>query len=265
MGLGSSKNLHVVDTVLVKYANLLIQSLDFIKIGWLGKTLSGGLFSRHQPGGEFLDTSSVFSPELDIVGVFVALNLGVSLKVSHILGDSGKLVLECLGISRDLVSLWQKSGLYISVGLKDFNLPCNILLEVHGSCNSILREHASRSRLDIIKLSSGRLHPAVNGLQGVIEACKRSNKLFNFGNSLLEAAVNHKFFLNSLHLLGKNLLLVLGNGNCHASVVGIDGRKESIDGIIALVDFFLSNFKFSGNGFIVLGITDESFLGLIEE
>merc|ERR1711892_1043953 len=243
MGLGSSKNLHVVDTVLVKYTNLLIQSLDFIEICWLGKTLSSGLFSRHQPGGEFLDTSSVFSPELDIVGVFVALNLGVSLEVSHILGDSG---------------------------------------------NSILREHASRGGLDIIKLSSGRLHPAINGLQGVIEACKRSNKLFNFGNSLLEAAVNLKFFLNSLHLLGKNLLLILGNGNCHASVVGIDGRKETIDGIIALVveilsllkisigsfkvevlldllDFFLSNFKFSGNGFIVLGITDESFLGLIEE
>merc|ERR1712106_1037221 len=148
MGLGSSKNLHVVDTVLVKYTNLLIQSLDFIEICWLGKTLSSGLFSRHQPGGEFLDTSSVFSPELDIVGVFVTLNLGVSLEVSHILGDSGKLVLECLSISRDLVSLWQKCSFYISVGL-----------------------------------------------QGVIEACKRSNKLFNFGNSLLEAAVNLKFFL----------------------------------------------------------------------
>eukprot|EP00091_Calanus_sinicus_P019437 TRINITY_DN4897_c1_g1_i1.p1 TRINITY_DN4897_c1_g1~~TRINITY_DN4897_c1_g1_i1.p1 ORF type:complete len:183 (+),score=19.85 TRINITY_DN4897_c1_g1_i1:41-550(+) len=102
-------------------------------------------------------------------------------------------VLECLSIGRNLVTLWEEFGFCDSIGLKDFNLSCNILLEIHGSGNSVLREHASGCSLDVIKFSSGRLHPAINCHQGVIKASKRSNKFFNFGDSLFEASRNLKF------------------------------------------------------------------------
>merc|ERR1719320_153904 len=246
---------------------------------WLGKTLGGGLLCGNQPGSEFLDTSSVLSPVFDIVGVFVALNLGVGLKVSDILGDPGELILECLGICWDLVPLWEEFSFGCSIGFKDFNLSCNIFLEIHGSCNSIFREHASRGSLDIIKLSSSSLHPAINCLQRVVKACKRSNKLLNFGNGSLEAAKNFEFLLNSLHLLCQDLLLVFRDGDGHAIVIAIvfallvkilsllkiSIGSFKVEVLLNLLNFFFGNFKFSGDGFIVFSITDECLLSFIQE
>merc|ERR1719470_63309 len=73
--LGSCKYFQVVDTVLVKSKNLVIQSFHFCKIRRFRETFTSSLFSTGQPGAEFLDTSSVLSPELDIIGVFVTFNL----------------------------------------------------------------------------------------------------------------------------------------------------------------------------------------------
>ena len=77
--LSSLQHLEVVLTGLVKGVDLVIECLDLVKIRWLRQTLSGGLLSTGQPGRELLDASSVLSPELDIIGVFVTLNLGLNL------------------------------------------------------------------------------------------------------------------------------------------------------------------------------------------
>merc|ERR1712183_329186 len=103
--LSSGKDLEVVDTVLVKSQNFFIESLDIIKRGRFAETFSSSLLSSSQPWVELLDTSSILSPVLDIIGVLVTLNLGVCLELSHILGDPVEFILEGLSISRNLVTL----------------------------------------------------------------------------------------------------------------------------------------------------------------
>merc|ERR1712033_154972 len=99
------------------------------------------LLSRCQPWVEFLDASSVLSPVFDIIGVFVTLNLGVSLELKNIVCDSLQLILECLGISWNLVTLWQKILLSLGIGLEDLKLGSNVFLEVHCPSNSVFWEH----------------------------------------------------------------------------------------------------------------------------
>merc|ERR1712066_221145 len=120
--LGSGENLHVVDACLVEAVDLVIESLDLVQGGRLGKTLGGGLLSTGQPGGELLDAGPVLGPELDVVGVFVALDLGVGLQLLNVLDDPGQLVLEDLSVSGNLVSLGQEFRLGGSASLQD--LPC---------------------------------------------------------------------------------------------------------------------------------------------
>ena len=101
---GGIKNLGVSEAGLVKGRHLLVQSLDLIEIRWLGKTLSCGLLSPSQPGRVFLDSGPVLGPVLDIVGVLVALNLGVSSKLGDVVSDPVQLILEGLGVLVNLVS-----------------------------------------------------------------------------------------------------------------------------------------------------------------
>merc|ERR1719249_426121 len=262
--------------------------LDLCEVRWLGKTFTSCLLSSGQPGSELLDTSSVFSPELDIVGVLVTLNFGVLLELSNILGDSGKLILECLSISWNLVSLGEESCLSGSAFLDDFKLSSNIFLKVHGPGDSVFREHGARGFLDVLKLSSSSILPCINGLKGVVKRCKGSDELFDLANSGLEAGVDLKLLFHSLDFLGQNLLLVLWDGDGHGGHVGIDGAEKSIDGVCALLekilsllkisigslevkdlldllDFLFSNFKFSCNGFIVLSVANESILCFIKK
>merc|ERR1719182_1360089 len=100
--IGGHQDLEVVFAALGEGSNLLIQSLDLIKVAGLGETLSAGALGGSQPGRELLDSSSVLSPVLDILRVFVTLGLGPGLEISHVLGDSVQLVLEVLGILGDL-------------------------------------------------------------------------------------------------------------------------------------------------------------------
>merc|ERR1719320_921545 len=286
--LGRGENLQVVDTVLVESKNLVIQGLDFSKIRGLGETFSCSLFSTNQPRSEFLDTSSVLSPELDIIGVLVTLNLGVGLELCHVLGDPGKLILEDLSISRDLVSLREEGLLCCCALLENLELGCNIFLEIHGSCNSILREHSSRSFLDVCEFSCCSIFPRINCLKGVVKSSQVSNKIFNLLDCGGKTSIDLKLVLNSCNFLCKSFLLVLRNGDGHGSHIGIDGIKESIDSVGALLkkvlslleisigclkvehfldllDFLFGNFKFWSNCFIVFSIANESILGLIEE
>merc|ERR550519_1046826 len=116
----------------------------------------------------------------------------------------------------------------------------------------------------------------------------RAAKLLNLANSSLESSKDLELLLDSLDLLGKSFLLVLGDGDAHGVVVVVNGVEEAIDAIISLLedilpllqisigsikiedllnllDLLLSDLKVRGNGLAVLSIADESSLGLIEE
>merc|ERR1711902_262824 len=153
--LSGGENLKIVDASFVEGKDLVIESLDLAEVGGLGQTFGGGLLSAGEPGGELLNASSVLGPELDIVGVFVALDLGVGLELLDVLDNSGELVLEDLGVSGDLVTLGQEVLLSGGAGLEDLELGGDVLLEVHGPGNSVLREHGAGGLLDVLKLSSG--------------------------------------------------------------------------------------------------------------
>merc|ERR1712029_449984 len=200
----SFQNLQEIATVLVKGLDLLIKSLDLVQIRWLVETFSSRLLSSSQPWVEFLDSSSVPSPVLDIVGVFVSLNLGISLQFLDIVCDSLQLILECLSISRDLVSLGKKILLSLRVSLEDLKLGSNVFLQVHGSGNSVLRKHSTRSFLDVLELSSSSILPLIQSLQRVVKSSESSNKINNDLDSGLEASNNLELLLNSLDLLGKS-------------------------------------------------------------
>merc|ERR1711868_200933 len=138
------------------------------------------------------------------------------------------------------------------------------------------------------ELSGGSILPSIKSLEGVIKGSESSDKLLDLSNSGLESSKNFQLLLNSLDLLGKSLLLVLWDGDAHASVVGVDGVEQASNAIIGLLqdvlsllqvsigsikvedlldllDLFLSNLKVAGNGLTVLGVSNEGILGLIEE
>merc|ERR1719447_496906 len=286
--IGSIKNLGVGKAGLVKGGDLLVQSLDLIEIRWLGKTLSGGLLSSSQPGRVLLDSGPVLSPVLDIVGVLVALNLGVSSKLGDVVSDPVQLILEGLGVLVNLVSLGKKSGLSCSTALQDLELCSNVLLQIHGPGHTVLGEHGSRGFLDVLQLSSGIVLPSVNGLQGVVKVNKGFAEVLNNFNSVLETGGNLELGFNGLDLLVHKLLLVFRKGDGHASEVVIDALEKSTDCVVALVvqvlsllqvgegilkvvplldhlDLILGNLKLRGNGLVVLSVANPGLLGVLEQ
>merc|ERR1712141_653807 len=286
--LSGNEDLHVVDTGLVEVGDLLVQSLDLVQGGRLGETLGGGLLSIGQPGRELLDASPVLGPELDVVGVLVALHLGLGLQVHHVVGDPGQLVLEDLSVGGNLVTLGEQIKLPGSVGLQDLQLGGDVLLEVHGPGNSVLGQHSTGGFLDVLQLSGGSILPGVQSLQGVVEVSQSSNKLLDLSDGSLESFENLEFLLNSLNLLGETLLLVFRDGDAHGVEVVVDGVKESTDSIVSLLvdvlsllqisigslqvedllhllDFLLSKLEISSDGLAVLSVTDEGILSLSEK
>merc|ERR1719356_1829816 len=249
--------------------------LDLVEVGGLGQTLSSGLLGTSQPWRVLLDSGPVLGPELDIVGVLVALNLGVSSKLGDVVSDPVQLVLEGLGMGINTRSLRKKSKLSSSTSLEDLKLGGNVLLQIHCPGNTILREHSTRGLLDVLQLSGGSVLPAVNSLQGVVKVDKGGAEVLDNGNSVLEAGDNLELGVNSLDLLVKNLLLVLGKGDGHAGEVVVDGLEESADGVVALVvqllplldllDLLLGNLKLRSNGLVVLSIANPRLLGVLEQ
>merc|ERR1719331_1091819 len=285
---GGIKDLGVSKAGLIEGGHLLVQSLDLIEVRWLGETLSSGLLSSGQPGRVLLDSGPVLSPELNIIGVLVTLNLSVSGQLGDIVGDPVQLILEGLGVLVNLVTLRKKSSLSGSAALKDLELSSNVLLQIHGPGHTILREHSSRSFLDVLQLSSGSLFPFVNGLQGGVEVDEGSAEVFDNLNSVPEACDNLELGIDSLDLLVHNLLLVLRESNRHASEVVVDVLEKSVDGVVALVvqvlpllqvskgiievvplldhlDLLLGNLKLLCDGFIVISIADPGLLGVLEQ
>merc|ERR1719350_1209444 len=152
----------------------------------------------------------------------------------------------------------------------------------------VLGEHGARGFLDVLQLSSGSILPAVNCLQGVVKVNKGSADIFNNGNGVLEASNNLELGVNGLNLLVENLLLVLREGDGHASEVVIDALEKSTDCVVALVvqvlpllqvgkgilkvvplldhlDLILGNLKLSGDGLVVLSVANPGLLGVLEQ
>merc|ERR1712064_141060 len=98
------------------------------------------------------------------------------LELEDIVCDSLQLILECLGISWNLVTLGQKILLCLGIGLEDLKLSSNVFLEVHCSGNSVFWEHGTRCFLDVLELSSSSILPGIKGLKGVVKGSKGSNK-----------------------------------------------------------------------------------------
>merc|ERR1711923_350924 len=286
--IGGIQNLGVGKAGLVEGGHLLVQGLDLVEVGGLGQTLSSGLLGTSQPRRVLLDSGPVLGPELDIVGVFVALNLGVSSKLGDVVSDPVQLVLEGLSVLVNVSTLREKSSLGLSALLQNLKLGGNVLLQIHGPGHTILREHSTRGLLDVLQLGGGSVLPAVNSLQGVVKVDKGGAEVLNNGNSVLEAGDNLELGVNSLDLLVKNLLLVLGKGNGHAGEVVVDGLEESTDGVVALViqllpllqvgegilkvvpllhllDLLLGNLKLRGNGLVVLSVANPGLLGVLEQ
>merc|ERR1719300_433145 len=152
----------------------------------------------------------------------------------------------------------------------------------------ILREHSSGCFLDVLQLSSCSLLPFVNRLQGVVKVNEGSAEVLNNLNSVLETSDNLELGLNSFDLLVHNLLLVLGEGDGHASEVVIDAFEKSSDSVVALVvqvlsllqvgegilkvvplldhlDLLLGNLKLLSNGLIVVSVANPGLLGVLEQ
>merc|ERR1719228_2003143 len=285
--IGSCKDLQVLYSSFVRGANSVVQSLDFIEAGRLEKAFSCSLLGLKQPGSELLDTSPVLSPVLDIIGILVTLSLGVSIQVSHILGDSSQFILEGLSVFVNLVTLRKEALLYFSVLLDNLDLSRDILLQVHSPGHTILRKHRARCCLDVIQFSSGLLHPFIERLKRVIKVGESSAELIDLGDGRFETASNLKLGFNCVNLLGDDLLLVR-KSNGHTCEVGVDIIKQTSDGVVALLeqvlsklkigqgsfkvvllldllDLLLSNLKLAGNSLVVGGIPNPGFLGVIKK
>merc|ERR1719356_1014647 len=142
--------------------------LDLVEVGGLGQTLSSGLLGTSQPRRVLLDSGPVLGPELDIVGVLVALNLGVSSKLGDVVSDPVQLILEGLGMGINTRSLRKKSKLSSSTSLEDLKLGGNVLLQIHCPGNTILREHSTRGR----RASSVAAHPLRISSLAAMSSCR---------------------------------------------------------------------------------------------
>merc|ERR1719259_407184 len=139
----------------------------------------------------------------------------------------------------------------------------------------VFREHGSTLVLDIIKLSSGSILPAVNGLQGGVKGIELSTEFSKFVNLVLKSARNLKLFTDSLDLLFNDLLLVFRKSNTHALEVVVDGGEKTSNATIGIVvqvlsfldllDFIFCLLKLRCNGLIVLSISNPSILGLLQK
>ena len=76
--------------------------LYLIEIGGLGETLGAGTLGLGEPGSELLQPGPVLGPVLDVLGIAVALLLGLGLQVRNVLGDPVQLVLVVLGVLGNL-------------------------------------------------------------------------------------------------------------------------------------------------------------------
>merc|ERR1719499_1824806 len=230
-----------------------------------------------QPRRVLLDSGPVLGPELDVVGVLVALNLGVSSKLGDVVSDPVQLILEGLGMGVNVTTLRKKSSLGLGALLQNLKLGGNVLLQIHGPGHTILREHSTRGLLDVLQLGGGGVLPAVNSLQGVVKVDEGGAEVLNDLDGVLETANNLKLSLNSLDLFVNNLLLVLGKGDGHASegvvalvvkvlpLLHVSKGCLKVVHLLDLLDLLLGNLELRGNGLVVLSVANPGLLGVLEQ
>merc|ERR1711936_469868 len=268
--------------------HLFVKGLDFIEVRGLGKSLSGSLFSTDQPRGELLDAGPVLSPELDVLREGVAVLPNLFSQVSDILCYPGKLILEVLGILGDVRALGKKVQLSVGILFENLHLCSDVLLKIHRPGHPVLWQHGACCSADCLHLASGILHPSVQGVEGCVECVEFVHKVFNNLHYLLKATHNLELLSNSLDLLVKDLLLVLGNGDAHDLEVAVDVAEESVDAVLGFVedilslskvllgsiqvevllhflDLILSLVKACGNSFVVFSVSHPSVFGFREQ
>jgi hypothetical protein len=184
--------------------------------------------------------------------------------------------------------LGQKIGFSCNGLLDDINLGSNVLLKFHGVGDTVLRGHLVRFVLDVVQLAVGFLHPAVDGLDGLVKVVERAAEVFNLLNLLLEAANNLQFLLDGLDFLLDKVFLVLRQSHGHDIVVVLDVGEHGLNGGLAVVEDLLSLFQvlesscevetfldllhlllsaleLDNDGFKTLSITFPGSLGVLEE
>ena len=140
-------------------------------------------------------------------------------------------------------TLWQKLCFVLDHLLNGLNLGSNILLELHGVRNAILRGHLVRLVLDLVQVDVSLLHPGVNKFEGLVKILQPVAEVFDLLDLLVEPVDDFELLLDSLDLLLDEVLLVFWQSHGHDIVVALNVSKHTLDGVLAVVKELLSEFK----------------------
>ncbi len=150
--------------------------------------------------------------------------------------------------------------------LDGLNLGSNIFLELHGVRYTILRGHLVRLVLDLVQVDVGLLHPGVDELEGLVKILQPVAEVLDLLDLLVEPVDDLELLLDSLDLLLDEVLLVFGQSHGHDVIVALDISKHSLDGVLAVVEELLSEFKIFQSALEVEPFLDllDLLLGLLE-
>lgn len=160
----------------------------------------------------------------------------------------------------------QKLCLVLDHLLDGLNLGSNIFLELHGVRYAILRGHLVRLVLDLVQVDVGLLHPGVDELEGLVKILQPVAEVLDLLDLLVEPVDDLELLLDSLDLLLDEVLLVFGQSHGHDVIVALDISKHSLDGVLAVVEELLSEFKIFQSALEVEPFLDllDLLLGLLE-
>merc|ERR1719460_1000553 len=111
----------------------------------------------------------------------------------------------------------------------------NVLLQVHGPGNTVLRGHLVRGVLDVLKLLGSQQHPVVDALQRTIKVLKCRAEVINDLDLLFKLSNNNQLLLQGDHLLRNDLLFVFGKSESHNLNVVLDLVVQAHNAVPGLV------------------------------
>jgi len=131
---------------------------------------------------------------------------------------------------------------------------------------TILRGHLVRLVLDLVQVDVGLLHPGVDELEGLVKILQPVAEVLDLLDLLVEPVDDLELLLDSLDLLLDEVLLVFGQSHGHDVIVALDISKHSLDGVLAVVEELLSEFKIFQSALEVEPFLDllDLLLGLLE-
>lgn len=131
---------------------------------------------------------------------------------------------------------------------------------------AILRGHLVRLVLDLVQVDVGLLHPGVDELEGLVKILQPVAEVLDLLDLLVEPVDDLELLLDSLDLLLDEVLLVFGQSHGHDVIVALDISKHSLDGVLAVVEELLSEFKIFQSALEVEPFLDllDLLLGLLE-